>query len=156
MRRSPPSQPRSTRVQHIQPRQRQLVGPLREFSLSPSSPIPLPSRNTPSRAHRGSARNLRTPNKVDVANQRITLAKEAGESLRDAALSDLRSSFSSVLSTTTPKASPTDALWPTGDPLLNLKSASRAAHLRTQSKHNIRGDALSRRLFTDTNYDGES
>ena len=88
------------------------------------------------------------PANVDFAHK-IALAREVGQNLCDAALSDLHSSFSSVLSSTTPKSAPADALWPTGDPLLNLKSTTRAARLKTQRKHNKRDGFLNRRLFTD-------
>ena len=81
--------------------------------------------------------------------QKIALAREVGQNLCNAALSDLRSSFSSVLSTT-PKAAPTNALWPSADPLLNLKSASQATDSEKKSTGQRWDDWLNRRVFDRT------
>ena len=146
---SPSPQPRSRQKgQQTQPKQRQHARHLRESSLSPAAPTPPLSRDTSSRVHRDSGHNLKAPNKADFATQRITLAKEVGQSLRDA-LSDLHSSFSSVLSATTPKSAPAGALWPTGDPLLNLKSTTRVTHPEKKSSQQRWDDLLNHHVFNE-------
>ena len=88
------------------------------------------------------------PANVDFAHK-IALAREVGQNLCDAALSDLHSSFSSVLSSTTPKSAPAGALWPTGDPLLNLKSTTRVTHPEKKSSQQRWDDLLNHHVFNE-------
>ena len=145
---SPQSLRRLQQYQHTPPQPRWHVGTPRTSPFTPasSSPLDILSRSldlsdTP-------------PSKRDFANQQIALAKEVGQTLCNDALADLHSSFSSVLASNSPKedlATP-DALWPSGDPLLSLKSTTRAARASSKKQHDEQrasGDVLKRRLFND-------
>ena len=138
-------------VKYISPRHhRKHVGTTRNSPFTPASSTPhlLPQDIL----SRSLTLSDTPPSKVDFANQQIAIAKEVGQTLCNDALADLHSSFSSVLSNSLKEdlTSP-DVIWPSGDPLLSLKSTTQAAASSNKQHDEQRasGDVLKRRLFND-------